>query len=97
MLGEGREERVEGSEGREERGTSPVGCFGHDNCQLVCVPPSILNRLLCMATCELPFYYFYSYLLYYLLFAMEPKGRQREKSEGRERSSTEDTENNLGA
>lgn len=96
MLGEERERAVgeKGKGERGQRGTSPVCCFGHDNCQLVCVPSSILNRLLCMATCELPFYYFYSYLLYYLLFAMEPNGRQREK---RERSSTEDTENNLGA
>lgn len=52
------------------------GALGHDNCQLVCVLPSILNRLLSIATCELPFYYFFSlslvfFLLYYILFGME--------------------------
>lgn len=37
------------------------GTFGHDNCQLVCVLPSILNRLLSIAICELLFFFSVDY------------------------------------
>lgn len=79
--------RVLGGRGRARGLPRCCCCFGHDNCQLVCVPPSILNRLLCMATlvsCRFIIFIRICFIIYSLPSLPWSQRRSNERESGRE-------------